>query len=374
MAAGGILLSLLAPRLSLWPSPTCGSAPGSLLPACGIPGASSAQLRRCHCRSFLIGAGLGLLTVTLVTHLRRFVGASRTRSSPLAREPAWAISFAIFRASLPPQLQVQALSAGVLCLAGIGITLLPRLAQVEVARCHYKSAVPFYRVLAGFTALVWLDSAAFFIIQNTPALKAGTWQGHSSSLDKRTAASCCGAGQRLVLAAQRTFAGTHRRISCARRRLFAPARSRARDARFRLLSRRRLALLGRAGRLSIPARSRCFSSGAGPNGGMDLRDCRLDGLRNGNRDGPESWPCSAALCRCCRRGSSAAAVVYRTCAGRARELALTAFVMLAAFFGDRILHAVDPIPTTYSSRARPPGLHLRRMHSLPLPICAAQLL
>jgi cytochrome c oxidase cbb3-type subunit 2 len=28
-----------------------------------------------------------------------------------------------------------------------------------------------------FTAIVWLDSAAFFIIQNTPALKSGTWEG-----------------------------------------------------------------------------------------------------------------------------------------------------------------------------------------------------
>jgi cytochrome c oxidase cbb3-type subunit 2 len=38
-------------------------------------------------------------------------------------------------------------------------------------------ALSFRCVLACFTALVWLDSAAFFIIQNTPALKAGTWQG-----------------------------------------------------------------------------------------------------------------------------------------------------------------------------------------------------
>ena len=35
----------------------------------------------------------------------------------------------------------------------------------------------FAMVLMGFTALVWLDSAAFFIIQSTPALKAGTWEG-----------------------------------------------------------------------------------------------------------------------------------------------------------------------------------------------------
>ena len=36
---------------------------------------------------------------------------------------------------------------------------------------------PFLIVLIAFTALIWLDSAAFFIIQNTPSLKAGTWQG-----------------------------------------------------------------------------------------------------------------------------------------------------------------------------------------------------
>jgi cytochrome c oxidase cbb3-type subunit 2 len=32
-------------------------------------------------------------------------------------------------------------------------------------------------VLLCFAALVWLDSAAFFIIQNTPSLKSGIWQG-----------------------------------------------------------------------------------------------------------------------------------------------------------------------------------------------------
>ncbi len=73
--------------------------------------------------------------------------------------------------------QVQALCAGVLCLAGIVVTLLPPPVQVEAHATPQQSAVPFYSVLAGFTALVWLDSAAFFIIQNTPSLKAGTWQG-----------------------------------------------------------------------------------------------------------------------------------------------------------------------------------------------------
>jgi cytochrome c oxidase cbb3-type subunit 2 len=69
------------------------------------------------------------------------------------------------------------MSAGVLCLAGIGITFLPTPAQFEARENDSQSAISFFRVLCGFTALVWLDSAAFFIIQNTPALKAGTWQG-----------------------------------------------------------------------------------------------------------------------------------------------------------------------------------------------------
>jgi cytochrome c oxidase cbb3-type subunit 2 len=37
--------------------------------------------------------------------------------------------------------------------------------------------MPFALVVASFAALIWLDSAAFFIIQNSTTLKAGTWQG-----------------------------------------------------------------------------------------------------------------------------------------------------------------------------------------------------
>src|ERR1700733_3020173 len=75
MAAGGILLSLLAARPIFGSSPrhrlqtalcTCGaSALLTLFPL--ATGASIAV-------SFLIGAGLGLLTVTLVTHLRLWLG------------------------------------------------------------------------------------------------------------------------------------------------------------------------------------------------------------------------------------------------------------------------------------------------------------
>jgi cbb3-type cytochrome c oxidase subunit II len=177
MALGGILLSLLAPRLSIWPAPerrlraglvaSCAAAFLTLLPL-SIAGAIAV--------AFLIGAGLGLLTVTLVTHLRQFVGD---------RNPLFAVGVgtgtAYLACNFPPfftaTTNVQATVAGVLCLAGIGITFLPAPAVLESVTFQSPNKISLAQLLIGFTALVWLDSAAFFIIQSTPALKAGTWQG-----------------------------------------------------------------------------------------------------------------------------------------------------------------------------------------------------
>jgi len=177
MAAGGILLSLIVPRLDFWPSPNLRLRAGFF--ASGVA-AFLALLRlnfaAAAAVSFLIGAGLGLLTVTLVTHLRRFAG---DRNPLLAVGVGTGTAYLI--CNLPPFFtapsEVQALSASVLCLVGIGITFLLPAPPQETQVVSLKPAVSFYRVIAGFTALVWLDSAAFFIIQNTPTLKAGTWQG-----------------------------------------------------------------------------------------------------------------------------------------------------------------------------------------------------
>ena len=74
--------------------------------------------------------------------------------------------------------QAQAVAAGAFCLAGIGISLgREHPPQAEGAPAPARGSWPFPRALACFTALVWLDSAAFLIIQATPALKAGTWSG-----------------------------------------------------------------------------------------------------------------------------------------------------------------------------------------------------
>jgi cytochrome c oxidase cbb3-type subunit 2 len=177
MAAGGILLSLLTPRLSLWPSPNlrlrvglCASGMAAFLSL--LPFGLAASLAV----AFLIGAGLGLLTVTLVTHLRQWTG----NRNPLLLVGLGA-GVGYLACNLPffftASVEVRAATAGLLCLAGVFITLCPSPVTPQEAEIPTRPAVPFSRMLACFSVLIWLDSAAFFIIQNTPGLKAGTWQG-----------------------------------------------------------------------------------------------------------------------------------------------------------------------------------------------------
>ena len=177
MAIGGISLSLLAPRLLRWPSP--GLRLRAALTACAaaalltvLPLGFSGSLAI----SLLIGAGLGLLTVTVATYLRVWLG----NGNPLLKVGlGTGIGYLIcnfpplFRASP----QVQAVTAAAICLAGVLVSLQHVAAPLEETVPTPHSAISFGRALTCFTALVWLDSAAFFIIQNTPALKAATWEG-----------------------------------------------------------------------------------------------------------------------------------------------------------------------------------------------------
>jgi cytochrome c oxidase cbb3-type subunit 2 len=177
MALGGIFVSLLAARVLRWPSPNLRLRSGfcvsglaallSLLPL-GLVAAMAV--------AGMIGAGLGLLTVTLVTHLRQWTG---DRSPLLSVGLGTGVGYLV--CNLPflftASAKAQAAAAGLFCLAGIFITFLPAAASEQDAEIHRKPQLSFLRALACFTALVWLDSAAFFIIQNTPALKAGAWQG-----------------------------------------------------------------------------------------------------------------------------------------------------------------------------------------------------
>jgi cytochrome c oxidase cbb3-type subunit 2 len=176
MAFGGILLSLLAPRLTSLASPSLRIRAALL--AC----AAAAFLSRMPLNSaaavgvaLLIGCGLGLLTVTLVTHLRAWLGAN-----PLL-DVGIGTGLGYFSCNIPfffaASAETQAMVAGALCLAGVFLPSDAAPPWRSAPASTGKPAPSFLRALCCFTALVWLDSAAFFIIQNTPGLKAGTWEG-----------------------------------------------------------------------------------------------------------------------------------------------------------------------------------------------------
>ena len=178
MAAGGILASLLAYRLEGgWPAQRrlqmafLGCAMGALLTLAKLNLAGGLAI------SFVIGTSVGLLTITLVTHLRFWIGGHQ----PLLKI-GLGTGLAYLACNIPALFNAspaaQAIVSATLC--GLGITLAE--GKIESSNpgdipVRTGTAPSFRFVLACFTALVWLDSAAFFIIQNTPALKSGTWEG-----------------------------------------------------------------------------------------------------------------------------------------------------------------------------------------------------
>lgn len=177
MALGGVLASLSAPRLRHWPAPTLRLCTGlAMAAAAALLSLLPIGWMAAIAIAFLTGAGLGLLTVTLATHLRHWTG---NRNALLLVGLGTGVGYficnipAVFNASAEEQTVIAAL----LCAVGIPIALRATPAPAEAAEKPAVSALSFLHVLACLTALVWLDSAAFFIIQNTPVLKAGTWQG-----------------------------------------------------------------------------------------------------------------------------------------------------------------------------------------------------
>lgn len=180
MAIGGIGISLVAPRTTLWSCPSCrlqtafiGSALialWSLLPLNTLPAVIV---------SFVIGLSLGLLTVTLVSNLPLWIGYHR----PLLKIGA-GTGIGYLVCNFPPLFTAspESITLTAVAFAVLGLVVANRshlhYALHQPPQEHASSnPFPFALVLAWFTALVWLDSAAFFIIQNSPHLKAGTWQG-----------------------------------------------------------------------------------------------------------------------------------------------------------------------------------------------------
>jgi mono/diheme cytochrome c family protein len=179
MAIGGVGMSLLAPRCRIWTCPSCRLQAGligcalstvwSLLPLNVFTAAVVAVT---------IGVSLGLLTVTLVANLPLWIGIHR----PLLKV-GLGTGIGYFLCNFPllftASTQRIALTSTACCLVALIVANRSRLYYLQPlpADPMQRTSVTFALVLVWFTALVWLDSAAFYIIQNSPWLKAGTWQG-----------------------------------------------------------------------------------------------------------------------------------------------------------------------------------------------------
>lgn len=123
-----------------------------------------------------IGAGLGVLTVTVTASLRSFLSPSRWG---LAIGLGTGLAYAL--ANFPPIFtaspSTQAWLAGGLVLTGWPQTMStkgPGGPRPSLYRGDRPLGSLIYLILV-FLALVWLDSAAFFIIQHTPEMKASSW-------------------------------------------------------------------------------------------------------------------------------------------------------------------------------------------------------
>jgi len=175
MAAGGILTSLLAPRIRAAHRVQrrlqialagCALAAGIVL----LPLNPLASVFV----SFLIGSALGLSTVTLVTHLPLWTG----QSQPLLKVGlGTGIGYLVcnYPRLFDASPQSQAIVSASVAILGIGAA--SHILPWDDLPSSKNAASPFLLVLACFTALVWLDSAAFFIIQNSSVLKQHTWEG-----------------------------------------------------------------------------------------------------------------------------------------------------------------------------------------------------
>jgi len=180
MGVAGIFGSLLAPTLI--------RRVGTLMPVqVGLAACTAAALAAPRAASLVlfcllasvIGIALGLLTVACAGQLSLFFG--RTRWGIKAGGVtglAYAASNLPFIFTATPQTQA-AWAAGACFVAFLLSFLLPAIPN-EPEREH----IPVFPLglLAGiavFLALVWLDSAAFFVIQETPELHRHTWgAGH----------------------------------------------------------------------------------------------------------------------------------------------------------------------------------------------------
>ncbi len=184
LGVGGIVGSLLAAasaQLGSWPQRLAGGLTGCALAGFAALGKWS------HVSAFMvdgcaIGLCLGWTTVTLALGLKSLIGEQLGAWIGLGTGIAYAACNLPFVFESNASTQTALASGG----AGLAALLCYRLSPTSATPQPWPAAdytlrgrVAWIGVLL---ALVWLDSGAFFIIQQTTALKAATWSGPAALL------------------------------------------------------------------------------------------------------------------------------------------------------------------------------------------------
>ncbi|MFI5357583.1 MAG: cbb3-type cytochrome c oxidase subunit II, partial [Opitutales bacterium] len=177
LGVGGVCGSVAAARAFFRPRLRSSLAAGFLVAAVGAQLALMARSGQVLLLgAWLAGLGLGWLTVTLASGLRALLGNEHLG---LACGLGTGLAYAacnvprVFAAA--PRAQTWIALAVVLTGAALTPWLEARPERREPEGDFRRG--PAGAWIAVLLALVWLDSAAFFIIQQTPALKAAAWAG-----------------------------------------------------------------------------------------------------------------------------------------------------------------------------------------------------
>ena len=126
--------------------------------------------------ALVAGSGLGWLTVTLVASLRGLVGEARL-GLWIGTGTGAAYAFCNLPWLFAATPRKQTLVAAILALLGAGLTRRWRAGAVAPVATREHTGRGRIAWVVWLLALVWLDSAAFYIIQHTPDLRGGTWSG-----------------------------------------------------------------------------------------------------------------------------------------------------------------------------------------------------
>lgn len=178
MGLGGVTGSILAARLF-----RAAIARGQLavgFAVCALTAALAIAVRApgwLHGVALLVGLGTGFTTVTLAATLRPAFGGARL-GAVIGLGTGLAYGFCNLPAIFAAGGCAQSIIAGLAAAAGFGAVIFLSTgdpAPTPAGPDHEAAGVTGWTLI--FLALVALDSAAFYLIQHTPALKAVTWSG-----------------------------------------------------------------------------------------------------------------------------------------------------------------------------------------------------